>query len=189
MKVWLLILTLGLACCWAAAPVLAAPRPQLEQAKAAYAARYAVDKGWKYFDRGDLAGALRRFHQATIIDPAFAPGYFGKAFVYSRQKRWDLAETNYLKTMELAPEFTHAYGNLAVVYWSQGKVAMAAPYVRRALELAPTDPMVQENAAYYFFYSANYDAAWRHLKKAKALGARPDPNFVKDLRARLSNSN
>ena len=189
MKVRLLFLTLGMALCWAAAPVLAAPRPMLEPTKADYAARYAVEKGWKYFDRGDLAGALRRFHQATIIDPSFAPGYFGKAFVYSRQKRWDLAETNYLKTMELAPEFPHAYGNLAVVYWSQGKVAMAAPYVRRSLELAPGDPMVQENAAYYFFYSANYDAAWRHLKRAQKLGARPDPAFVRDLRAHLSNSN
>lgn len=186
MKVWLLFLTLGMALSWAAAPVLAAPRSQVEPANAGYAARYAVDKGWKYFDRGDLKGALRRFHQATIIDPAYAQGYFGKAFVYSRQERWELAETNYLKTVELAPEFTQAYGNLAVVYWSQGKVAMAAPYVRRSLELAPADPMVQENAAYYFFYSANYDAAWRHLKKAQKLGARPDPAFVKDLRARLT---
>ena len=189
MKAWLLVLVLGLACCWGVAPALAVSTPQNPPGHPRQAARLAVDQGWQYFDRGDLSAALSRFHQATVIDPGFAQAYFARAFVYSRQERWGLAEANYLKTMELAPNFTHAYGNLAVVYWSQGKVAMAAPLVRRALELAPGDPMVQENAAYYFFYSANYDAAWRHLNKAKALGARPDPNFVKDIRARLSNSN
>ena len=33
----------------------------------------AVEKGWAYFNRGDLETALKRFNQATIIDPDFAP--------------------------------------------------------------------------------------------------------------------
>ncbi len=184
MKVRLLILSLALFCLWGAAPVLAAQKLQTGPDKTRDAARYAVEKGWQYFDRGELDTALRRFQQATIIDPTLAAGYFGKAFVYSRRQNWELAEINYLKTLELAPNFTNAYGNLAVVYWTQGKVAQAAPYIRRALELAPKDPMVQENAAYYFFYAANYDASWRHLKLAQALGAKLDPNFVRDLTAR-----
>ena len=32
----------------------------------------AVEKGWAYFNRGDLETALKRFNQATIIDPKFA---------------------------------------------------------------------------------------------------------------------
>jgi Flp pilus assembly protein TadD len=187
MKAWLPALFLGLACWLAAAPALAAKPAALEPARADVSARYAVDKGWTYFDRGDLRRALRLFRQAAQADPAFAPAYFGQAFVYFRQLRWDLAETNYLKTLELDPGFTQAYGNLAVVYWSQGKAAQAAPFVRRSLELAPQDPMVQENAAYYYFAVANYQASWRHLEQARKLGARPDPAFVRDVRAKLSN--
>lgn len=51
----------------------------------------AVEKGWAYFNRGDLETALKRFNQATIIDPNFAPGYFGRAYVYSVQDNLDLA--------------------------------------------------------------------------------------------------
>ncbi|BEQ17114.1 tetratricopeptide repeat protein [Desulfoferula mesophila] len=187
MKVWLLVLVLGLACCQASGPALAAKPAAPEPARSDVSARNAVDKGWTYFDRGDLRRALRLFHQAAQAVPTFAPAYFGQAFVYSRQQRWDLAETNYLKTLELDPDFAEAYGNLAVVYWSQGKAPQAAPFVRRSLELAPQDPMVHENAAYYYFAVANYQASWRHLEQARKLGARPDPAFVRDLRAKMSN--
>ena len=75
-----------------------------------------VEKGWNYFQNGDLETALKRFHQATIFDPNFAPGYYGKAYVYSFQNKLDLAIENYRKTIELAdPPFTHAYGNLGLV--------------------------------------------------------------------------
>lgn len=47
--------------------------------------------------------------------------------------------------------------------------------------------MVHENAAYYYFAVANYQASWRHLEQARKLGARPDPAFVRDLRAKMSN--
>lgn len=137
MKVWLLVLVLGLACCQASGPALAAKPAAPEPARSDVSARNAVDKGWTYFDRGDLRRALRLFHQAAQAVPTFAPAYFGQAFVYSRQQRWDLAETNYLKTLELDPDFAEAYGNLAVVYWSQGKAPQAAPFVRRSLGWPP----------------------------------------------------
>lgn len=185
MKVWLLILTLALsltgglaAPAWAVSPAKLAPSP------ARLAAHQALEQGWRYFDRGDMAAALRHFKQAALGDPGLAQAYFGQAFVYSRQKRWDLAEANYLQTMKLAPNFPHAYGNLAMIYWSQGNLAQAGLLMRRALELAPGDPMVRQNAAYYFFSVGDYNAAWRHLKRAQKLGARLDPAFVQDLRAR-----
>ena len=59
----------------------------------------AVEKGWAYFNRGDYETAFKRFHQATVIDPDFAPGYFGKAYIYSIQDNLDSAIENYRKTI------------------------------------------------------------------------------------------
>ena len=42
-------------------------------------AKHAVELGWSYFNRGDMDTALRRFNQALIADPDFAPAYFGIA--------------------------------------------------------------------------------------------------------------
>lgn len=46
-------------------------------------AREATEKGWRYFKIGDLDTALKRFRQATILDPDFAPSYYGVGYVYS----------------------------------------------------------------------------------------------------------
>jgi hypothetical protein len=36
-------------------------------------ARGAVELGWRYFNQGDMETALKRFNQALILDPNFAP--------------------------------------------------------------------------------------------------------------------
>jgi Tfp pilus assembly protein PilF len=40
-------------------------------------ARGAVELGWQYFGKGDSETALKRFNQARILKPDFAPSYFG----------------------------------------------------------------------------------------------------------------
>ena len=50
--------------------------PQQSQAEdVSFYAKQEVEKGWETFNGGDPGAALRSFHQATIIDPKYAPAY------------------------------------------------------------------------------------------------------------------
>lgn len=148
---------------------------------------HAIRRGWQYFHSGDWGTAIKRFHQAVIIAPANPAGYFGKAFVYSHQKRYADAEPCYRRTIELDPDFPHAYANLAMNLIYSGRKAESGPLIAKALELAPKDWSVQYNAAVYYFHMERYAQAWKHLAIAQRLdeNGKINPAFVEDLRSRM----
>ena len=114
-------------------------------------AKDAVEKGWAYFNKGDLETAFKRFHQATIIDPEFAPGYFGKAYVYSVQNKLDLAIENYRKTITLAtPPFSHAYSNMGLALLMKGQKEEGHKMLLKALEIDPNNGDAHVNIAQSF---------------------------------------
>ncbi len=143
----------------------------------------ATEKGWDYFNRGDLETALKRFHQATILDPKFAPGYYGKAYVYSFQNKLDLAIENYRKTIELAdPPYTHAYGNLGLALMMSGKEHEGFQMVQKALEIDPNNGEAHISLTNYYCSEKNGELAREHLKKAKAIGIQPDPRLIEEMK-------
>ena len=77
-------------------------------------AQGAVELGWRYFNKGDMDTALKRFNQALILNPDFAPAYFGIAYVYSVQNKLDLAVQNYKKSIEKDPTHSDSYSNLGL---------------------------------------------------------------------------
>ena len=142
-------------------------------------AKAAVEKGWAYFDKGDLDTAFKRFHQATIIDPEFAPGYFGKAYVYSVQNKYDLAIENYRKTIELAkPPFSPAYSNLGLALLKKGQKDEGHKMLLKALEINPNDESAHVNIALSYCEQKQGKKAWEHIQKAQALKLRIPPDFL-----------
>lgn len=156
-----------------------------QKARLERAALHALKRGWQYYSQDDLGMAEKRFHQATILDPDWGPGYFGKAMVYSRQGRWELALEYYKKTRELTPKFPHAWGNAGLVLLNMGRVDEAEPFLRKALELGPKESCVYENMAVYYFKKGRYDQAWEYVAKSRELGGRIDPRFLHDLKQRM----
>lgn len=150
------------------------------------AEKFAIDAtevGWRYFNRGDLDTALKRFHQATILDPTFAPGYYGKAYVYSAQNRLDLAIGNYRKTIELAdPPYTHAYGNLGLALMMSGEKQEGFKMVQKALEIDPRNGEAHISLTNYYCSENNGKLAREHLTKAKNIGVQPDPRLVEEMK-------
>jgi len=145
-------------------------------------AKDAVEKGWLYFNNGDLETALRRFHQATIIDPEFAPGYFGKAYVYSAQNNHDSAIENYRKTIELAdPPFSHAYGNLGLALLMKGQKEEGQRMLLKALEIDPNNGDAHVNIAWSYCEQKENKKAWEHIQKAQELKAMIEPSLLKEM--------
>ena len=148
-------------------------------------ARGAVELGWRYFKQGDMETALRRFNQGVIVDPNFAPAYFGIAYVYSVQNKLDLAIQNYRKSIEKDPTFTHSYSNLGLALLYSGKSQEAFPMLQKALELDGKNGDAHVNMALYQFETKNYAAAWKHVHLAQDHKARVKPEFIRDLKSKM----
>ena len=152
-------------------------------------AKDAVEKGWVYFNNGDLETAFKRFHQATIIDPEFAPGYFGKAYVYSVQNKFDLAIVNYRKTIELAnPPFSPAYSNLGLALLLKGEKNEGHKMLLKALEVDPNNGDAHVNIAQSYCEQKQNKKAWEHIQKAQELKARVAPELLKEMRDECPNN-
>ena len=139
----------------------------------------ATEKGWRYFGIGDKATALKRFRQATILDPGYAPAYYGVAYIYSLQDRLSLAIQYYRKAIELAdtPD-THAYGNLGLTLIKLGKRAEGLQMVQKALAIDPDNSEAHIGLASFYCAEKNGKLAREHLERGKSLGAQPGPELI-----------
>jgi Tfp pilus assembly protein PilF len=148
-------------------------------------AKSAVELGWRYFSKGDPDTALKRFNQALILDPNFAPAYFGIAYVYSVQNKLDLAIHNYRKSIEKEPTFSHAYSNLGLALLYSGKPKEALPNLKKALDIDPNNGDAHVNIALYYFDAGKYSSSWKHIHLAQDYKATVNPDFLRDLKAKL----
>lgn len=147
-------------------------------------AKGAVELGWSYFEKGDTKTALRRFNQALILDPDFAPAYFGIAYVYSVQNKLDLAIQNYRKSIEKDPTFSHSYSNLGLALLYSGKPEEALPNLKKALDIDPKNGDAHVNIALYYFDIRDFSLSWKHIHLAQDYKANINPNFLRDLKAK-----
>ena len=148
-------------------------------------AGHAVESGWSYLNRGDMDTALRRFRQALVLDPNFAPAYFGIAYMYSVQNKLDLAIENYGKSIEKDPSFSHAYSNLGLALVAQRRFQEALPMLEKALAIDPKNGDAHVNVAVYYFETADYQNAWTHVHLAQNNGAAVRPEFLRDLKLKM----
>ena len=149
----------------------------------------ATEKGWRYFNHGDLETALKRFHQAAILDPNFAPAYYGKAYVYSFQNRLKLAIDNYRKAIDLAEQpYTSAYGNLGLALLISGEEQEGFQLVQKALEIDPNNGEAHNTLANYYCSKKNSTLAWKHLEQAKENGVQPDPQLIVEMKKECPNN-
>ena len=148
-------------------------------------AKDAVELGWSYFNKGDPDTALRRFNQALILDSNFAPAYFGMAYVYSVQNKLDLTIQNYRKSIEKDPTFSHSYSNLGLALLYSDNPMEAFLNLKKALDIDPKNGDAHVNIALYYFVAADYLSSWTHVHLARDYQANVDPNFIRDLKAKL----
>jgi len=148
-------------------------------------AKHAVELGWSYFNRGDMDTALRRFNQALLADPDFAPAYFGIAYVYSFQSKFDLAIDNYRKSIEKDPTFSHSYSNMGLALLASGRPKEALPVLEKALRLDPLNGDAHGNIALYYVDMGDYSAAWKHVHLAQDINTAIKPELLRDLEGRM----
>ena len=148
-------------------------------------AKVAVERGWTYFNNGDAETALKRFNQALLLDPKFAPGYFGIAFVYSSQGKLDQAIPYYRKSIDADPGFSHSYSNLGLALLYSGKTSEALPMLIKALELDPKNGEACVNTSLYYLAVGDFAAAWKYVHLAQDNMATVSYELLRDLKGKM----
>lgn len=145
------------------------------------AAAEATDKGWRYFEIGEHATALKRFRQATILDPDFAPGYYAVGYMYSLQDRPSLAIQYFHKAVEHDPADPATYTQLGLALMQTGQRPEGLQMLQRALAIDPNHGEAHIGISRYYCSEKNGRLAKVHLEQADNLGIQADPQFVEEL--------
>lgn len=143
-----------------------------------------VAKGWESLKGGNPGGALRQFHQATIIDPQYAPGYYGKGHAYLAQNKIGLAVSNFKKTIELAdPPLVEAYVNLGFALTLSGREQEGLKMYNQALALDPMNPEVHLNLANFYCSELDGAKAWGHIRFVQKMKVEISAELLEEMQS------
>jgi Tfp pilus assembly protein PilF len=137
----------------------------------------ATDQGWKYFEQGEHATALRRFQMAIRHDPDFAPAYFGAAYVCTADGKLDEAIQYYRETLKRDTIYVLTYANLGYALLQQGKYPEAIAMLNKALDIDPKCSEAHLCFAKYYAYKQDWKDAELAVNKAVKYGQRLDPEL------------
>lgn len=171
----------------------------------------AADLGWKYFYKGDIDTAIKRFNQAWMFDTNSATAYWGfglitgrraeKAKTYEDSVRQINESIRFLsKALELDDKNPRIMVDLAVSYTGFGSFEQTAKkndgsvlflqadeLFKSAHQIAPDYPLLWSNWAYLKYYQGQFELAEKYLGTAKKMKVEISAGFEKDLLAAKTN--
>jgi tetratricopeptide (TPR) repeat protein len=118
------------------------------------------DLGRALSEEGKNEEALKAFSRQIETDRFHEDAYAWRAYVLERLDRWDEAEKDLLKQIEVAPFKVWAYEKLAGRRLSQGRFREAADFYTRAAAIEPKKP------------GRWVDVGWAHARNNAAAEAR-----------------
>ena len=92
--------------------------------------------------------------------------YF-RGIAHERSGRWQLAEADFLKALELEPEHPYVMNYLAYSWVEKGEnYDRALDMLRRAVDLRPQDGYIVDSLGWVFYRLGEYEKAVEHLERA-----------------------
>ena len=96
-------------------------------------ARQHFQQGMQYAARRDFSNACKEFTSAIRVSPGYASAYSNRGVAYMQQKKFDLAEDDLKKAVELEPREGRNHYNLACWYSLQDQVGRGLASIDSAL--------------------------------------------------------
>lgn len=134
---------------------------------------------WSQRNESGMAKAIDFFHQATAIDPGYAPAYTGLADSYNLMSVWGRlpseeafpqAKAAAQTALSLDPSSAEAYNSLAfATYRYDWDFAAADRYFRHAIELNPNYSTAHSWYGEFLGDMRRYDESVAQLRRAKDL--------------------
>jgi tetratricopeptide (TPR) repeat protein len=129
-----------------------------------------VRKGWDAFLAGDQEIAIKRFNQATLIDPARGEAYWG--FALATHVRGDglaVAERWFLEAEKRIPEEPALLADHARTLDESGEPERAKVMFEHVVELAPTMPVGHIGLSRVLYQLGDLEGARKHAEEAERL--------------------
>ena len=136
--------------------------------------------GAVYLDKKEWDTAIKYFKEVSenmlYATPHIAMANLGWA--YYNKKEYTLAETYYLKALDLEPEFINAQRGLGLTYIAMGRIDEASEILERAVKNYPKVALLYDDLARVYVLSHDYEKALDAYHKVIELA--PDTAMAKE---------
>jgi len=136
-------------------------------------ARFNMERGNVYANKGDYELAIADFNQAIRLDPNYAPAYNNRGILHSSRNNLDEAIADYDQAIRLDPNLVIAYYNRGVAYANRGDLDRAIADYTQAIRLDPSFAAAYYNRGLEYYNRGNIDEAIADYNQAIRL----DPNY------------
>jgi len=123
-------------------------------------------------DRGLLNEGLELINQAIVNNPKFAAFYLNRGLLYKRMKQPEKAMTDYIKTIQLAPQMVEAHYNLGDALTEAEQLDEAIVAYQTALKYAPQHRNTHNNLGNVYLAKEQYQQAINCYKNVLNLDAK-----------------
>jgi len=130
-------------------------------------ARFYSDRGYCYYVNKNLYNAKLDFANCIRIDPNFADGYYGLAIVFREEEQYDLAEKNFNKAIEMAPNKIKKsiyISGLSSLFLRKKDYKKAIQTIKKAIELNDEGSFYFKLGRYLFLDGQKQEAEKTWLK-------------------------
>ena len=117
----------------------------------------------------------------TNYQPAADRWHFARGTAYSTVGKYDIAEKEYQKALELNSQSADAHAGLAVVLRAQGKLDDSIREFREAIRISPTLAQAHANLAVALYFKKDYAGAWKEVRLSRGGGIEPPAGFLEEL--------
>lgn len=108
-------------------------------------AKFYIDRGVAYGQKGQFEQAIADFTKAIEIDPKSTDAYFNRAVAYAKKNQHDRAISDYTKALQTGPKDAGTYYYRGIAYLEKRQFDQAADDFTNAIEIGIKDP-----SAYYY---------------------------------------
>ena len=158
-----------------------------------------LNNGFAYYQKDDLANAMRRFNQAWLLDPKNSEVYWGFSSVLHDQGKNCEAMHMIDKALTLNPPKTKGFypdaGRIITLCAVSDKMISAeekAKLIDRSESLYREAEQTDLGKAYLYdswatanYWRGQYQEAWAMVTKSRSAGGQPTERFLSLLRAKL----
>ena len=131
-----------------------------------------LKKGHEYIVTEELDKALNCFRNAVRLDKRHYNAWFGIGTIYSKQERYQLAEANFKRALDINGNSSVLMCHIAVSQQSQKQWDKALNTLNQALEKTPNNSLCKFHRSSILISIGKFEDALKELEELKSLTPR-----------------
>ncbi len=142
--------------------------------------------GLCYRQLGQVPHEIAAYRSALALKPDMPATLVNLGNAYFGQKQYDQAIECYIRALEVKPDDAWIYYNLGAAYSNSSDYTQAVTAYQQAVTLDPGIADAHQGLAYGLYMLRQYDLAWKHINRAKELGANVSDDQIEAIKSRLN---